>query len=95
MLVSLTPRQQAVIVVIGLATVLTIGIVGCMACILGLVWLMVHLTLMTVQACIEVTHAIGSTYTAADPLTQFLMVLVVLLAIRHLWVTRKGVRHAA
>jgi hypothetical protein len=70
---GLTPRQQASIAAIGLITVVSVGVTTCIMLVLALLWLVVHLALLTLQAFVETLSAIGTTYAAADPLVKFLL----------------------
>jgi hypothetical protein len=70
-------RQQAFIIGTGLTTVIAIGAAACIGLTLALVWLTVHIALIALQAILTVLAALGSTFTAASPLAQFLMIVAV------------------
>lgn len=73
-----TPRQQASIAAIGLVTVVSMGVAACIVIVLALLWLVVHLALITLQAFIETLSTIGATYAAAaDPLVKFLLLVAI------------------
>lgn len=71
--ISLTARQRSLLVCIGLATVLVVGIAGCLLLMLALLWLAVHLALLTLMAFTLTLSALGATYAAASPPIQFLV----------------------
>lgn len=71
--IPFTPRQRASIALVGLATIVTIGVTACVAIILALLWLIVHIGLLTLQAFIETAGAIATLYATADPLIKFLL----------------------
>jgi hypothetical protein len=68
-------RAQAAVVTIGLFTVVSVGIVGCIALVLTLFYLLVSFVLLVLRAIVEAFSGIASVWVNADSVLK-LMILV-------------------
>lgn len=70
-------KSFAIPAMVGLFTVVTSGVLACVAIVMVLAWLVVRLALTLLQAVIETLSAIGTTYTMADPSIKLVVLILV------------------
>lgn len=70
-------RQEALIITVGLFTVLSLGVIAAIALVIGAFWCLFQLTFLALQSIIEVSRSIGATFNAADPLVRFLILVAI------------------
>lgn len=68
-------RVQALAVTVGLFTFVAVGIAGCLALIVGLFWLVVHVVLLMSQSIAEAFGGIASIWTGADSLLKLIILV--------------------
>lgn len=73
----LSPTRQAHIYAAGFLTILTLGTLATIALCLASIWFLVELAQLLLAAIVESCSTIAATYTAADPLVRFLMLVAI------------------
>lgn len=70
-------RTQAGVVMVGLMTVVCVGVAGCIALVMALFYIVVSFVLIVLQAISEVYYSFASLWVHADPLLKVLLLGVV------------------
>lgn len=78
---GLTPRTTASLAVLGLTTIVTAGVAACVATILAILWGLVELALLFLQATVSTLTVIGSTFIAAQPTIRLLVLVLIAYAV--------------
>jgi hypothetical protein len=86
----ITPRQYAVLAIVGLATVAIAGVCTCVILVFALMWAVVNVGLLVIQSFIEVMHTIGILYTQSDSLIKVLLLAAIAFCIYRICTCRKG-----
>ena len=66
-------RAQAMVVMIGLCTFVSVGVAACLALVVGLFYLTVSFVLLVLHALTEMFSSLASVWTSADPLLKVLI----------------------
>jgi len=81
-------RAQAMVVMIGLCTFVSVGVAACLALVVGLFYVAVSCVLLVLQAVSEVFHGLASVWIGADPLLKVLILVAVVYGVSRFWKRR-------